>query len=452
MKQGIKHTLGAFICVLIAAVLAAGVLSGCTRTLPGTEGDTTAATSRIDGYGVSDKDGGTTEPAETPEVYRPIPDMDYTEDPVLTMKRQGLIETFESTAVMFLGYCDPDCADARTAVETLMPYVPDFTLTLPDSQYVMTSEEPDSVYALIFRDEDSTVRVYDGDTDEDPDAEVIYSSVKGEPIVLVCGGANGAPDCTVEIVDGKGMETTYFPMLDDEEQYVILPNGGTMVNVSDKFDLPAAYVEIDSLENADAGDAFTLEEYGTELLTVTPYRDCMIRFYSGSPEIGDNGIYDWNYGERLYAQNVTADGGTLSFIVSIPETIPTLLMEIDDGYSNTVRWMVENPGGGRENIDCFALTADLYHFNAIALPGPNGAAENDFSYVIRAAVDYYTATYGEEPPCAEAQMNPNGTITVQLYEDLSDHISTWAWYTIDPEYLNGIDEMTGETIDFSPYR
>ena len=445
MNQNAGRSLRAFACALFAAVMIAGVLSGCSRGGSDPVDMTTAAESRIDGYGVSDKDVVTAEP-ET--VYYPPVDMDYGADPVLAMKRQAITETYESAAVMFLGYCEDGCPDARSAVETLRPYVPDFTLALPDSQYVMTSD-PDCVYAIVFRDDDTTVKVTAGD--DDPDGEALYSSDKGEPIVLVCGGAYGEPDCTVEIVDGSGMETSYYPML-DEEMHVILPNGGTLVDATDTFDLPAAYVEIDSLENVAAGDAFTLEEYGTEVLYVTPYRDCMIRFYSGSPEIGENGIYDWNYGERLYAQNVTADGGTLSFIVSIPETIPTLLMEIDDGYSDTVRWMVENPGGGRENIDCFALTADLYHFNAIALPGPNGAAKNDFSYVIRAAVDYYTATYGEEPPEVSAQMQPNGTVLVQLYESFPDHNSTWAWYTIDPEFMNGVDEMTGETIDFSPYR
>lgn len=450
MKYKIKYTFRALTAFVLAIILAAAAFSGCSKD--GTRSvtdDGTTASPKETAYTVSDKTG--TSAAETTEPSGgPAYGADYHADTVLTMKQQALIGTFHSAALMFLGYCSKDCTDALSAVEALAPYVPDFTLSLPDSQYIMT-DDPDCVYALIFRDEDTTVRVYDGDIDEEPDAEVVYSSDKGEPIVLVCGGAYGEPDCTVEIVDGSGMETSYYPML-DEEMHVILPNGGTLVDATDTFDLPAVYVEIDSLENVAAGDAFTLEEYGTEVLYVTPYRDCMIRFHSGSPEIGENGIYDWNYGERLYAQNVTTDGGALSFIVSIPETVPTLLLEIDDGYSNTVRWMVENPGGGRENIDCFTLTADLYHFNAIALPCPNGAAENDFSYVIRAAVDYYTATYGEEPPEVSAQMQPNGTVLVQLYESFPDHNSTWAWYTIDPEFMNGIDEMTGETIDFSPYR
>lgn len=65
------------------------------------------------------------------------------------------------------------------------------------------------------------------------------------------------------------------------------------------------------------------------------------------------------------------------------------------------------------------------------------------------ALEYYATKTGYTPQSAAAQNNPDGTVTIQLYDNLEDHNSTSAWYTIDPVTLIGTDDMTGETIDLN---
>lgn len=62
------------------------------------------------------------------------------------------------------------------------------------------------------------------------------------------------------------------------------------------------------------------------------------------------------------------------------------------------------------------------------------------------ASELYEQQYGKTPPCVETQTNVDGTVTIQLYENLSDHNSTWAWYTVDRRTGIGTDDISGEEI------
>lgn len=66
------------------------------------------------------------------------------------------------------------------------------------------------------------------------------------------------------------------------------------------------------------------------------------------------------------------------------------------------------------------------------------------------AREYYHSINGETPPSFGTKVNPDGTVTIQLYESLSDHNSTWAWYTVDRETGEGTDDISGERIDIIP--
>lgn len=57
------------------------------------------------------------------------------------------------------------------------------------------------------------------------------------------------------------------------------------------------------------------------------------------------------------------------------------------------------------------------------------------------AEEYYERHHGERPPLSAAQTNEDGTVTIQLYENLSDHNSTWAWYRVDRKTACGIDDI-----------
>ena len=63
------------------------------------------------------------------------------------------------------------------------------------------------------------------------------------------------------------------------------------------------------------------------------------------------------------------------------------------------------------------------------------------------ALSFYQAQTGYAPQYAGVQNNADGTLTIQLYDEVDGHNSTSAWYTVDRVTLVGTDDMTGETVD-----
>ena len=69
-------------------------------------------------------------------------------------------------------------------------------------------------------------------------------------------------------------------------------------------------------------------------------------------------------------------------------------------------------------------------------------------YLIDLAMSYCEDSTGYRPASAMTQDNGDGTVTVRLFDDMGDHISTVALYTIDPLTLTGFDDILGSRIDF----
>lgn len=63
------------------------------------------------------------------------------------------------------------------------------------------------------------------------------------------------------------------------------------------------------------------------------------------------------------------------------------------------------------------------------------------------ALSFYQAQTGYTPQYAAVQNNADGTLTIQLYDEVDGHNSTSAWYTVDRVTLVGTDDMTGDTVD-----
>ena len=64
------------------------------------------------------------------------------------------------------------------------------------------------------------------------------------------------------------------------------------------------------------------------------------------------------------------------------------------------------------------------------------------------ALDYYEAQTGYRPGDASAQVQENGLIAIQLYDNMGDHNSTSAWYTVDKYTARGTD-LTGNSVDLT---
>lgn len=55
------------------------------------------------------------------------------------------------------------------------------------------------------------------------------------------------------------------------------------------------------------------------------------------------------------------------------------------------------------------------------------------------ALDYYQKQTGYRPSLSASQVNEDGTVTIQLYDNMGDHNSSCDWYTVDPKTAVGTD-------------
>lgn len=82
---------------------------------------------------------------------------------------------------------------------------------------------------------------------------------------------------------------------------------------------------------------------------------------------------------------------------------------------------------------------------------PSGAQPYTEQELCNLALDYYQANSGTSSEQAQelsaaAQTNADGTVTIQVYQNLGDHNSTAAWYTVDPVTAQGTDG-NGQSVD-----
>lgn len=88
----------------------------------------------------------------------------------------------------------------------------------------------------------------------------------------------------------------------------------------------------------------------------------------------------------------------------------------------------------------------------LAYVSPLGAGEFTFysnNALCDLAIAYYAQASGAQTQnlTAGAVTNEDGTVTVQVYENLGDHNSTAAWYTVDRLTGQGTDVNSGEAVD-----
>ena len=70
--------------------------------------------------------------------------------------------------------------------------------------------------------------------------------------------------------------------------------------------------------------------------------------------------------------------------------------------------------------------------------------------LIEMARAYHKAVYCEETEYANAEIDENGSIVIQLYDFVDDHISTTAWYIVDRFVPVGVDG-SGREVDLTEY-
>lgn len=130
----------------------------------------------------------------------------------------------------------------------------------------------------------------------------------------------------------------------------------------------------------------------------------------------------------------SVEGSQAVFYMGSADTPAKGVLERTDAGQVTIRWE-----DGREELLIFlsAEGSDSFRFYS-----------NDA--LCDLAVNFYSHTAGEnETISAAAVTNEDGSVTIQVYENLGDHNSTCAWYNVDRYTAKGTDLNTGEAVDFN---
>lgn len=139
----------------------------------------------------------------------------------------------------------------------------------------------------------------------------------------------------------------------------------------------------------------------------------------------------WEEGMGTAFEYEYEDGRAVFHMMSVDDNTPCTV-EVTDADHITLRW-------------------DDGHTTELTY---QGAGEIDFysnNELCDLAVAFYAQASGAETEnlSAGAVTNEDGTVTVQVYENLGDHNSTAAWYTVDRLTGQGTDVNSGEAVDLS---
>lgn len=130
----------------------------------------------------------------------------------------------------------------------------------------------------------------------------------------------------------------------------------------------------------------------------------------------------------------TAQDGRGTFSMGSADNTSACTLEQTDAEHITIKWE-----DGREEVLSYISEEGSDEFQFYS----NDALCN-------LAMSYYSRVSGGiNRMSAAAVTNEDGTVTIQVYENLNDHNSTAAWYTVDRRTGKGTDVNTGEEVDLS---
>ena len=178
-------------------------------------------------------------------------------------------------------------------------------------------------------------------------------------------------------------------------------------------------------------DAETAFQAGTWLGTM---EDGSQQYYFFSDDGVSGQTISLESGTGLGFAYAYADGQAVFHMGEADNRTPCAVRAGDAGRL-TLQW----EGGGTETLDYVSsLGADEFTFYS-----------ND--ELCELALAHYRRVSGSDSPdlTAGAAGNEDGTVTIQVYENLGDHNSTAAWYTVDRLTGQGTDVNTGEAVNLT---
>ena len=204
------------LCVL--ALMGSLLLAGCTAPSGAQEQTQPSETTNA-----------TEDPGPSQDTQPDETEPDASDDPSLTIFRQVMVETPQVFAAAYFGYALPDGdvpADPRAVMEGVSPELCEnlpFLLQIPRENILGTEGH---LFCLLPRDVDATVAVnysaWDAATETYADAQVLYRSEKGDPILLMTNNTPWCMETEVIITDSQGDVTIWYPFVDEANRIASL--------------------------------------------------------------------------------------------------------------------------------------------------------------------------------------------------------------------------------------
>ena len=208
------------LCVLV--LIGSLLLAGCTAPSGGQEQILPSETTGITEYPGAAQD-------TLPDETQP----DVSDDSSLVIFRQNLIDTPQVFAAAYFGYVLPDAdkpADPRAVMEGVSPELGEnlpVLLRIPRENTIGTEGH---LFCVVPRDEDATVvvnrRAWEETTETYAEAEVLYRSEKGDPILLMTTNSGWCMETEVIITDSQGNVTVWYPFIDENNRIALYENNG----------------------------------------------------------------------------------------------------------------------------------------------------------------------------------------------------------------------------------
>lgn len=151
-------------------------------------------------------------------------------------------------------------------------------------------------------------------------------------------------------------------------------------------------------------------------------------------------------------------GSTQSFEMGIGVGFNYEVMSRSNGFVNIHKGAADVSEGvviSDKTEDSFTITWENGTQEKLVYVSPRTTDEFKFytnEDLQQIALKYYQANNdGYTPQYAGVKSNDDGTATIQLYDQVTDHNTTVAWYTIDRVTLKATDDIMGSEIDMSGY-
>ncbi len=159
-------------------------------------------------------------------------------------------------------------------------------------------------------------------------------------------------------------------------------------------------------------------------------------------ESGSNGCY------YLFNADHTGSSLSMAYGMGVP-----LRWEVADGKGTFHMGAEDIVEYADVTLDGDTLTLSWEESEPQTLSKVADSAE-DFTFfsneeLAQMALNFYTEQKGYTPTICDTQSNPDGTVTIHLYDIVDDHTATLAWYTISRFTAEGTDDIMSEPVSFA---